>query len=97
MMKFNEHPLCPGLLVLLCPECTLLPSSGAESEAGTCGGLSIPPSINCCILAERRIFLWAACLGAAHTCAFVHSFPTVLRTANTGRNGGEEVQDLECR
>jgi hypothetical protein len=51
MMKFNEHLLCLVLLALLCPECTLLPSSGAKSEAGVYGVLSILPSTNCYILA----------------------------------------------
>lgn len=37
MMKFNELPLSVALLVLLFPESTVRPSSGAESEAGMCG------------------------------------------------------------
>lgn len=44
MMKFNELLLSMALLVLLFPESTVRPSSGAESEAGMCGMFSVLPS-----------------------------------------------------
>lgn len=59
-MKFNEHLLAMVLLVLLLPESTVRPSSGAESEVGMCGVFSILPSSMYGILAQPHICVQAA-------------------------------------
>lgn len=102
MMKFNELLLSMVLLVLLFPESTVRPSSGAE------WGWDVWNVFNSAfqyvwyfgiasrLCSSSHVFLWAVCIDAAYSCMFVHSFYTVLSTVNTGRNDGKDVKGPYC-
>lgn len=95
MMKFNELLLSMVLLVLLFPESTVRPSSGAEWGWDVWNVFSSAFQdvwyfgIGSRLGWSSYVFLWAVCIDAAYPCMFVHSF-------HTGRNDGKDVKDPYC-